>query len=229
MIRALLILLLLLVAGGYGAWPYYSLQRFDDVLERGDEAALGQMVDWSALRSGLEREVAALRGNEAAPGDGETADAPTTGSEVLSALLAPAVQDLLVDAYASPQGLRRLLRERKVRLELTAAPESVVAPPPHLPRSTPVDDPQFELALSTLWDYAVAKAKEMRVVALLTYQALRTEYEYLFFTGPTSFRAEFTRTPQQIKPLVLIFTLSFDDPGWRLTDVLLPSEASNEG
>lgn len=226
MIRALLILLLLLVVGAYGAWPYYNLQQFDDALERSDEAALAQMVDWTALRSGLGREVAVLRGTEAAPEDGEP---PASGSEVLSALLAPAVQDLLVDAYASPQGLRRLLSERQVRLELTAAPASVVAPLPQLPRGTPVDDPEFELALSTMWDYAVAKAKEARVVALLTYQALRVEYDYLFFTGPTSFRAEFTRTPQQSKPLVLIFTLNFDDPGWRLTDILLPSEAANDG
>lgn len=220
MVRAILILLVLVVAGGYVAWPYYTLQRFDSALAQGDEAVLERFVDWPAVRASLEVEVAALRGEKAGAGAGADAE-----GSALSALIAPRMHGLLIDAYASPQGLARLLRARKVRLELTLPPPSV-AVEAMAPKTSPVDDPEFELAASEAMKFAKAKLAEARVVALLTYDALRTEYAYLFFTGPTTFRAEFTSSsPQQIKPLVLVFTLSLSDYRWRLTRVLLPRDA----
>lgn len=210
------------MAGAYVAWPYYTLQRFDSALAQGDEAVLARFVDWPAVRAGLEVEVAALRGEDAAG-----APAEPEGS-ALSALIAPKMHGLLIDAYASPQGLARLLRERKVRLELTLPPPAFVEAMAVAPRTSPVDDPEYELAASEAMEFAKAKMAEARVVALLTYDALRTEYAYLFFTGPTTFRAEFTSSsPQQIKPLVLVFTLSLSDYRWRLTRVLLPRDADD--
>ncbi len=224
MVRAILIVLVLVVAGGYVAWPYYTLQRFDSALAQGDEAVLARLVDWPAVRAGLEVEVAALRGEEAAAG----APAEPEGG-ALTALIAPNIRDLRIDAYASPQGLARLLRERKMRLKLTLPPpRAPVEAMAVAPKTSPVDDPEFELAASEAMEFAKAKMAEARVVALLTYDALRTEYAYLFFTGPTTFRAEFTSSsPQQIKPLVLVFTLSLSDYRWRLTRVLLPRDADD--
>lgn len=47
--------LLLFALIGYGLWPYYTVYRLDDAIERQDDAQLAPLVEVSAIRANLKR------------------------------------------------------------------------------------------------------------------------------------------------------------------------------
>ncbi|MFQ5974009.1 MAG: DUF2939 domain-containing protein [Alphaproteobacteria bacterium] len=51
---------LVVAVGAYVAYPYYTLDRISRAFERGDKIALEVLVDWNALRGGLEDEISAV-------------------------------------------------------------------------------------------------------------------------------------------------------------------------
>lgn len=206
-LRTVLYGVLLLLVAAYVGWPYYTLYRINAALDAGDRAALDSLVDWQALREGLRSEVAAIHAPPAAGG------AAAGDSSALAALIAPKVNELLVDAYASPQGLARLIRENRV--EATAPP-----PAPRAPAAAD-DDVEFTPALIRALAFARDKLVEAKTLVGHTYESLRAEYDYVFFTDPVTFRVEYAAaSPAKVAPLVLVLRLG--NGGWRLTAVTLP-------
>ena len=53
-------LVLVVAVGAYVAYPYYTLDRISRAFEHGDKTALEVLVDWNALRDGLEKEISTV-------------------------------------------------------------------------------------------------------------------------------------------------------------------------
>lgn len=213
-VRLVLVLVLVLLVGGYVGWPYYTLYRIHVALDDGDTAALDDLVDWDAVRAGMERELAArnLSGQEGAPRE---AEARTGG---LVALVAPRVGEFLADAHASPRGLARLIRDSGPRLRPA---EEASADGGDGARRNDASAEPFQPDVVAAVAYARDQVEAARERAVDEYQRLRRDYDYLFFTGPLTFQARHAPgSPDQVEPLVLV--LRFEKLAWRLTKVDLP-------
>jgi hypothetical protein len=224
-LRTVLIGVLLLLVAAYVGWPYYTLYRINAALEADDRATLDAMVDWQAVREGLKSEVEALHTPTAAAGaDGQEGESSVLGGG-LAALIAPRMNEMLVDAYATPQGLARLIREGRVEAGAArapdAAPEASPAQGAARASGSAADETEFTPAVSHAIEFARGKLVEALALAIQTYQSLRAEYDYLFFTDAVTFRVQYApRSPAQTAPLVLVLRLQ--ERGWRLTRVILP-------
>jgi len=90
---ALICVVVLLV---YGVSPYFSFWRFTVALRSGDTAAIGARVDFPAVRESLKKQLIARFSHAG------------TGHKRWSKL-GPTLIDVLVDAYATPDGLAMLI------------------------------------------------------------------------------------------------------------------------
>jgi hypothetical protein len=220
-LRTVLFGVFLLLGAAYVGWPYYTLYRINAALDADDRATLDSLVDWQAVREGLKTEVEALHAPSASAG----AKGQEGESSALASLIAPRVNELLVDAYASPQGLARLIREGRVEAapEAGAAPERSPVQGAVRASGNAADEAEFTPAVSHAVEFAKGKLVEATALASQTYQSLREEYDYLFFTDLVTFRVQYAPTsPAEAAPLVLVLRLQ--NRGWRLTRVNLPRE-----
>ena len=228
-LRKVLISVLLLLVAAYVGWPYYTLYRINASLEAEDRATLDTLVDWQAVREGLKSEVEALHTPTASPrAEGQEGESSALVGG-LAALIAPRMNEMLVDAYATPQGLARLIREGRVEEAPQAgaarAPDAAPQAPPAQGAArasgSAADETEFTPAVSHAIEFARGKLVEALALAIQTYQSLRAEYDYLFFTDAVTFRVQYApRSPAQTAPLVLVLRLQ--ERGWRLTRVILP-------
>jgi hypothetical protein len=99
---ALICIVLLLL---YGVSPYVSFWRFTVALRSGDTAAINARVDFPAVRESLKKQLVA-RLSSVAIGHKRLAN------------LGPTWIDVLVDAYATPEGLAILITNPKVMTTL---------------------------------------------------------------------------------------------------------------
>ena len=215
-VRLFLILVLLVLAGGYLGWPYYTLYRIDVALAGNDTATLDRLVDWGSVRAGVERELAARNVSPEDTGAGASGERPGG----LAGLVVPRFGQMLVDAYASPRGLARLVRDAR------AAPPAARASA-RAGAGTGAPAP-FRPALFEAISYARDKVAAAEALACATYRRLRDDYDYLFFTDPFTFQARYApRAADQTEPLIL--TLRFQNLVWRLDRVDLPSARAGDG
>lgn len=100
--RRVLLLLLVLVIAGYFAYPYYTLYRIDRALLDDDAQTLAELVDFSALRGDIAREVT---GEVLAKAGEAKRKRPIIGGieDLLAKRLAPGIVDKKVDERVSPQ------------------------------------------------------------------------------------------------------------------------------
>ena len=100
-----IICVLLLVA--YGASPYFSFWRFTVALRSGDTAAITARVDFPAVRESLKKQLIARFSHAG------------TGHKRWNKL-GPTLIDVLVDAYATPDGLAMLIANPSALRDLQA-------------------------------------------------------------------------------------------------------------
>jgi Protein of unknown function (DUF2939) len=91
----------------YGISPYFSFWRFAVALRSGDTAAINAYVDFPEIRQSLKRQLLARFSRV------------STGHKRLSQL-GPSLIDMIVDAYATPDGLAALLANPKGLSDLRA-------------------------------------------------------------------------------------------------------------
>jgi hypothetical protein len=89
----LVCLVLLLI---YGVSPYFSFWRLTRALRSGDSAAVSSHVDFPAVRASLKKQLV-------------TRFASATASHKRWGNLGPTLIDVIVDAYATPDGIAALL------------------------------------------------------------------------------------------------------------------------
>ena len=93
--------LLILVALGWIAWPYYAVYDFANAIQQGDQVALERRVAWDSVRGGLREDFNAVL-------------ARSTQGAGLAALVGPAIINNAIDSFVTPQGIASLLRIAKV-------------------------------------------------------------------------------------------------------------------
>lgn len=213
-------------AAAYVAWPYYTLYRINHALESGDRSALEGLVDWPAVEGGIRSDIDIRRSVPVSEGDeGASGEGSVTGR--LAGILAPAMNDMLVQAYASPEGLARVIREGKVDLESEAAAlseaQKVAREALEATRQAAISESDSELptAVGEVVTAARLKIDGAQAAASDTYDSLRRDFDYLFFTDALTFRAQYSMaSPNQTAPLVLV--LKLQQLQWQLTTVHLP-------
>jgi Protein of unknown function (DUF2939) len=89
--------LLVLVALGWIAWPYYAVYDFAIAIQEGDQVALERRVAWDSVRGGLREDFNAVL-------------ARSTQGAGLAALVGPAIINTAIDSFVTPQGIASLLR-----------------------------------------------------------------------------------------------------------------------
>jgi hypothetical protein len=57
--KTIVIIIVLGLALGYAVWPFYDLNRFIGAIERGNVAAVGRSVDFTAVRQSLAQQIVA--------------------------------------------------------------------------------------------------------------------------------------------------------------------------
>ena len=92
--------LLILVALGWIAWPYYAVYDFANAIQQGDQVALERRVAWDSVRGGLREDFNAVL-------------ARSTQGAGLAALVGPAIINNAIDSFVTPQGIASLLRIAK--------------------------------------------------------------------------------------------------------------------
>jgi Protein of unknown function (DUF2939) len=92
--------LLVLVALGWIAWPYYAVYDFANAIQEGDQVALERRVAWDSVRGGLRE-------------DFNSVLARSTQGAGLAALVGPAIINNAIDSFVTPQGITSLLRIAK--------------------------------------------------------------------------------------------------------------------
>ena len=224
-IKSWLFAFIVVVAAAYVAWPYYTLYRINAALESGEHAGLEGLVDWPAVEEGMRSDINEKR---AVPDDGaesESEDDSVTGR--LAGILAPAMNDMLVQAYANPEGLARVIQEGKVDLDAEAAllSEAQIAAREALEETRKAaiaeDDADLPPVVEDVLNVARQEVDRAQAMASETYDSLRRDYSYLFFTGPTTFRATYNLiSAEQTKPLML--ELELQQLQWQLVRVHLP-------
>jgi hypothetical protein len=80
----------------YGVSPYFSFWQFTTAVRSGDKAAISSRVDFPAVRASLKKQLAARFAHAGA------------GHKRWSKL-GPTLIDVIVDAYATPEGIAALL------------------------------------------------------------------------------------------------------------------------
>jgi hypothetical protein len=90
------VIICVVVLLAYGASPYFSFWRFTGALRSGDSAALDARVDFPAVRQSLKKQLVVWF------------SARATGHKRFNKL-GPTLIDVLVDAYATPDGLAALI------------------------------------------------------------------------------------------------------------------------
>lgn len=105
--------LLLVAAGLWFVWPYYTLHKIGQASNSGDAAMLEQYVSWDKVRQGVKEDVNAAVVTSIAKVSEGTQASPFAG---LAAAFAPSLVNNIVDAYMTPSGLATLMKERKARL-----------------------------------------------------------------------------------------------------------------
>lgn len=105
-----LLLLVLVAALGYAAWPYWCAYSLAKGAEAGDRAALERYVDWSALRLSVKEEVGgALMAAQGPLGAlGGAAGLGPSAADLGAALMGQAV-----DAALTPDAVARLILQSK--------------------------------------------------------------------------------------------------------------------
>jgi hypothetical protein len=83
--------LLILVALGWIAWPYYAVYDFANAIQQGDQVALERRVAWDSVRGGLREDFNAVL-------------ARSTQGAGLAALVGPAIINNAIDSFVTPQG-----------------------------------------------------------------------------------------------------------------------------
>jgi hypothetical protein len=217
------------IIGAYVAWPYYSLQQLRLSLDAGDTEAVDRLVDWPAVRAGLEADL------------GQTSAAPTaadseTSKDIasrLAGMLAPAMTDMMIDAYASPVGLSRLLRGATIAVEAEEMPLTTGQASAHEALEAVKgqgsagaiemtdDGSQIPPILANAVSSAKGKFNQAKDFAVDTYDTMSQQYDYVFFTGPRTFKAEFAPASQQ-QSESLAMVMRFQDMRWQLVRVRLP-------
>ena len=184
------------VAAAYAAWPYYSLYRINNALESGDQSALEGLVDWPAVEGGIRSDIDARQTVAVEAASDAPADETVSGQ--LASILAPAMNDMLVQAYASPEGLARMIRDGKVDVEAEAATMSeaqkVAREALEATRKAAITEADSDLppAVSDVVTATRLKIDQAQNMASDTYDSLRRDFDYLFFTDPLTFRAQYT-------------------------------------
>jgi hypothetical protein len=110
--------LLILVALGWIAWPYYAVYDFANAIQQGDQVVLERRVAWDSVRGGLREDLSAVF-------------ARSTQGVGLAALVGPAIINNAIDYFVTPQGIASLLRIAKAPI-----PNADQRP------SSPIDDKQ---------------------------------------------------------------------------------------
>lgn len=96
-------LVLLLLAAGYSAWPFFVLFRLLDAVERRDEAQVSKMLDLPRLRSDLVGQVVATYARVAG-----TSTSPA--AQQFAAALAGSVADPLAAKLVTTEAVAELVR-----------------------------------------------------------------------------------------------------------------------
>jgi hypothetical protein len=224
-IKSWLFAFVVAVAAAYVAWPYYTLYRINSALETGEYAALEGLVDWPAVEGGMRGDIEEKRAVPSGSAESEAEDGSVTGQ--LAGILAPAMNDMLVQAYANPKGLARVIQEGKVDLDTQAVllSEAQIAAREALEETRKAAIAEGDADLPPVVEDVLSAARQeverAQAMANETYDSLRRDYSYLFFSGPTTFRAEYNLiSAQQTKPLIL--ELKLQALQWQLVRVHLP-------
>lgn len=86
----------LLVASAWIAWPYATVYRLVDAVERGDEATLEQLVDWPAMRAQVREMLVAKLATDAMRSDRTgNGGAAMFGAAMATALIGPMIDNML--------------------------------------------------------------------------------------------------------------------------------------
>ena len=80
----------------YGGSPYFSFWRFSVAVRSGDSAGINARVDFPAVRASLKKQLIARFVH-------------ATGAQTRWANLGPTLIDVIVDAYATPDGIAALI------------------------------------------------------------------------------------------------------------------------
>jgi hypothetical protein len=224
-IKSWLFAIVVVVAAAYVAWPYYTLYRINSALETGEYAALEGLVDWPAVEDGMRGDIEEKRAVPSGGAESEAEDGSVTGQ--LAGILAPAMNDMLVQAYANPKGLARVIQEGKVDLDAQAEllSDAQIAAREALEETRKAAIAEGDADLPPVVEDVLSAARQeverAQAMANETYDSLRRDYNYLFFTDPTTFRAEYNLiSAQQTKPLIL--ELKLQELQWQLVRVHLP-------
>ncbi|MFZ4408170.1 MAG: DUF2939 domain-containing protein [Paracraurococcus sp.] len=87
---------MLLVAAAWLCWPYVTLYRLVDAVDRGDEIVLQELVDWPAIRIQVREILTAKVATEAMrSGRGAPSGAEAFGAALAGALIGPMIDNLV--------------------------------------------------------------------------------------------------------------------------------------
>jgi hypothetical protein len=107
-----ILLLVLIMALGYTAWPLLSAWQLRSALKARDLPTIEARVDWPTLRANLKQTIAAnLRDDSRSPGAGAVAKA-------LKRTLGPVVAGRMVELVVTPRTLGRVLAGRMAAAEI---------------------------------------------------------------------------------------------------------------
>ena len=108
--KKFLLLLLIVAAGAYVYWPYYTTVKLEDALRAADQEALQRIIDFPAVRQSLKDQVKAKMSAEADGTAPAAADGGATQTQFVSVMLAGAVADKVIDSMVTPESITRFLK-----------------------------------------------------------------------------------------------------------------------
>lgn len=213
---------LAILAGAYVAYPYYSVNRLGDAVSAGDPEKLQVLVDWEAVRGGLETDLNTLLTGAVSQSVG---DSPGRAmGQIVLEVLGPKVIENAVQTYTTPEGFAALIRsggeiDMKAAASRTIALMNAAATPVDLSSPAPVTPLEMEPDQKTLDEAQSAtgptpQAGVLEVDFSINVKAVR-------FVGVNAMEVEFASPDHAHKaPVKGIMKLS--GTTWKVTRLILP-------
>ncbi|WP_420384346.1 DUF2939 domain-containing protein [Novosphingobium sp.] len=114
---------LLAIAGLYLGSPYWAAYTLEQAAKNGDADTIDMLADMPQIREGLKSQISAVLAAKL------NTDPDIKGNPfaALGALIAPALVGKVIDAYVTPEGIARILKNGKP----TAQTPDAAVPAPH--------------------------------------------------------------------------------------------------